>query len=411
MHRSRHRFSAFITLTAALVSACGASTEREELSLSELTQIASPAGPGSSEPNLTVSEQGRIYLTWQEQVDGAHELRFATLEGDRWSDARSIARGDDWFVNWADFPSLVVLPDGRLAAHYLRRNPTGERYHYDVEVRQSNDGGISWSEPVRPHRDGVPAEHGFVSLYPAGGGELGIVWLDGRQYHARYGGSEEMMLHQTTLAADGTLGPEVVIDDRICDCCQTSWAITSQGPVIAYRNRSPEEVRDIYLARNVDGAWSTAAVHADGWEIAACPVNGPAVAADQNRVAVAWFTAAQDTPRVRIAFSHDAGATFSPPVQIDSGDPIGRVDVMLLNGENALVSWLERVDGQAAEIRTRVVSRAGAEASNLVARSTQARASGFPRMVRSGNEVVFAWTEAGDPSNVRVARARLAEGR
>jgi len=411
MYRSKRWLIALPLATLTLASACDARGEREVVALADPVQITSPAGPGSSEPNLTVSEDGRVYLSWQEAVNGAHELRFATLEGDSWSDARSIARGDDWFVNWADFPSLVVLPDGRLAAHYLRRNPTGERYHYDVEIRQSQDGGISWSEPVRPHRDGVPAEHGFVSLYPAGGGQVGVVWLDGRQYHARYGGSEEMMLQQTTLAADGTLGPEVLIDDRICDCCQTSWAITSRGPVIAYRNRSPEEVRDIYLARNVDGRWTTTAVHADGWEIAACPVNGPAVAARDAGVAVAWFTAAQDTPRVRVAFSDDAGATFSPPIQIDSGDPIGRVDVLLLNDGSALVSWLERIDGEVAEIRSRVVSRAGAGPSNMVARSTRARASGFPRMVLSGNEIVYAWTEAGDPSQVRVARARLEEGR
>ncbi len=370
-----------------------------------------PAGPGSSEPNLTVGPDGRVYLTWQEPVGAGHELRFAVLEGDGWVEARTIAAGDDWFVNWADFPTLVVLPDGRLAAHYLQRHESGERYHYDVEVVQSADGGASWSAPVRPHRDGVPAEHGFVSLFPDGGDRIGIVWLDGRQYDPRFGGSEEMMLKYTTLDAQGALGDEQSIDDRVCDCCQTAWARTSAGPVVAYRGRSAEEIRDIHLARHTPNGWVNATVHDDGWQIAACPVNGPAVVAEGDRVAVAWFTAAADTPRVLVAFSSDGGSSFAAPVRVDGGDPAGRVDLVMLEDGGVLVSWLERGDDEVAEIRARGVNRSGAGGSVTIARSTQARASGFPRMARSGEGVVFAWTDAGEGGGVRVARARLEAGR
>ena len=67
-----------------------------------------------------------------------------------------------------------------------------------------------------------------------------------------------------------------------------------------------------------------------GWLAAtACPVNG-AVAAAGERVAVAWFTGADKTPRVKLAFSNDAGETFGQPVAVDDGNPTGRVDVLLL---------------------------------------------------------------------------------
>jgi len=89
------------------------------------------------------------------------------------------------------------------------------------------------------------------------------------------------------------------------------------------------------------GSWSVPrAVHADNWEINGCPVNGPSVSADGRRVAVAWYTGAGDSPRVKAAFSTDAGATFGEPIQVDDGETLGRVDVLLLPDGSALVCWL-----------------------------------------------------------------------
>ncbi|HEX2190731.1 MAG TPA: sialidase family protein, partial [Longimicrobiaceae bacterium] len=351
-----------------------------------------------------------MYLSWIEPgPDSTHALRFAVLEGARWSAPRTVASGRDWFVNWADFPSLAVLPGGRLAAHWLQRSGPG-RYAYDVRIARSADGGATWTGGVVPHRDGVPAEHGFVSLWPAAGDSVGAVWLDGRKYaaaeegHDGHGG-ETMLLH-TALAADGGVGAERALDARICDCCQTAVAMTSAGPLVVYRDRSPEEIRDVYVVRQVDGRWTEPApVHADGWKIPACPVNGPQAAARGERVAVAWFTGARDTARVRVAFSADAGATWSAPVRVDDGDPAGRVDVELLEGGDALVSWIERTGADAAEVRVRRVAPGGGRSAPVtVAASSGERASGFPRMALAGDTVVFAWTAPGDPSAVRTAR-------
>lgn len=395
------------------LAACDAAPAAEA-PVGTVTALESPAGPGSAEPNLSAGPDGRVYMSWLEPAaDSAHELRFAVLEGDRWSEPRTIARGSDWFVNWADFPSILPLPDGRLAAHFLQRNRGAEKgYHYDVRIVQSADGGESWSEPVTPHRDGVPAEHGFVSLFAARGDSLGAVWLDGRKSHPDHGGTQEMTLRYTTVAADGSLGEEQVLDERICDCCQTALAHAASGPVVVYRDRTPDEIRDIYVTRLVDGKWTEGKpVHDDGWNIAACPVNGPSVTAEGERVAVAWFTAARDTARVRVAFSDDAGASFGAPVRVDAGNPTGRVDVEMLPGGGALVSWIERTEGSGAEVRARYVAPGGAMGEPmLLASSSAERASGFPRMVRSGERVVFAWTEPGEPSRIRTAYAGVRGG-
>lgn len=382
-----------------LVAACddaartGDASSADVASLPAAVPLTSPAAPGSGEPNLSTAPDGRVLLSWVEIVDSSHALRFAVLGDSGWSDPRTIAQGADWFVNWADFPSLIQLDDGTLAAHWLQRAGDGT-YAYGVRIARSDDGGATWSAPVTPHRDSTAAEHGFVTLYDAGDGKVGAVWLDGRRYAA---GSPEMTLRHATIAADGELGGEAELDARVCDCCQTSVAQTDNGIVAYYRDRSGREIRDIAATALVDGAWSQPArVHADEWRINACPVNGPQADARGTDVALAWFTAPDDSARVNVAFSRDGGLTFDAPIRVDDGAPAGRVDLLLLDDRSAVVSWLERVDG-AAEIRLRRVAADGSRSAfSTVSRTSEQRASGFPRMTRSGSTIVLAWTAADD---------------
>lgn len=414
----RMRIAATLLPVATIaVAACGGGSSADRSARGGLSpaiifgavdSLSSPAAPGSAEPNLGVGPEGVVYLSWIEPAeDGRYALRFASLEDAAWSTPRTVAEGDDMFVNWADFPSLLPMGEGRLAAHWLQRGEA--RGSYGVRLVQSTDGGVSWSKPVTPHRDDSPTEHGFVSLWPSGD-SLAAVWLDGRGYAPGSGGEHspgnEMTLVSTTVASDGGLGAEQLLDARTCDCCQTAAALTARGPLVVYRDRSPDEIRDIAAVRLVDGRWTEPAhVAEDGWEIAACPVNGPAVAARGDTAVVAWFTGARDTARVQVARSTDGGASWHAPVRVDGGSPVGRVDVLLLGDGSALVFWLERTGGEEAELRLRRVRADGAtEAPITVARSDAARSSGFPRLAASGAWVYMAWTQPGAPSGIRVAR-------
>ena len=381
--------------------------------------LESPAAPGSAQPSLAVGPNGKVHMSWLESADSGFALRFAVFDGTRWSAPRTVRSGRDFFVNWADFPSMEVFPDGRIAAHWLQRT-AGSSYAYGVRISQSRDGGASWSAPMTPHRDSSDNEHGFVTLWHEGS-SLGAVWLDGRKFvkqakspqgHAssEHSPTNEMMLIATMLGPKGERGVEVPLDDRTCDCCQTTATMTANGPIVAYRNRSAEEIRDIYVVRRVSGKWTTpAVVNDDKWHIAACPVNGPAITAAGNRIALAWFTAANDSPRVKLAISTDGGAKFGPPIRIDEGNPAGRVDVEMLSDGSALVSWIERTGGEIAVVRARRVARDGTVGTPItIATSSAARASGFPRMTIVGDKAMFAWTAPGRPSTVRVARISLA---
>jgi hypothetical protein len=369
------------------------------LALAQVREMPSPAGAGSGQPNLAMSPDGRVYLSWIERLgNGRFSLRFAVKEGDGWAAPRAIAEGSNWFVNWADFPSMIALPDGSLAAHWLVKSGPGT-FEYDVTISRSFDGGKTWGKPFIPHRDGVKTEHGFVSLFAAQDGALAAVWLDGREMKPGAGdhdhGRGNMTLRYVKIKRDGTLTDEAVLDARVCECCQTSAAMTADGPVVVYRDRSEaeKEIRDISIVKLKGGRWSAPRpVFQDNWQLNGCPVNGPAVAAAGRRVAVAWYTGANNASRVKLAFSDNAGESFGEPIVVDDGNPAGRVDVMLLADGSAIVCWLEKLPGGGAVRMRRVRPDGHRDEAITIAPAGTARSNGFPQMAIARDTLVFAWT-------------------
>ena len=379
----------------------------------EVRESATPAGVDTREPELFAAADGRVILSWVEKTgEKRYALKFAVRDASGWSAPGTVAEGENWFVNWADFPSVVALPDGSLAAHWLVKSGPGT-YAYDVNISRSKDGGKSWGKPVVPHTDGTKTEHGFVSLMPLPDGRLGAVWVDGRATKdVKEGHGDEgplpvsMQLRYAAIDAEGKLSDEAVLDDRICECCQTSAALTPDGPIAAYRDRSEREVRDIHFVRQQPAGWSgSRPVHADNWEIKACPVNGPSLSADGRRVALAWYTGEGDSAKVQVAFSADAGESFGAPTRVDDGGTLGRVDVVLLADGSALVCWMAGgTEGGANKVR-RVAPDGSLGPVSIITRTDVTRSSGFPRMARQGDVVHFAWTQFGKPPQVRTATA------
>jgi hypothetical protein len=300
-------------------------------------------------------------------------------------------------VNWADFPSVAALADGTLFAHWLEKSGAST-YAYEVRLARSADEGRTWSEALVPHVDRSAVEHGFVSMADDGGGRMALVWLDGRNP----GGTA---LLSTRVGASGTAGAEAPVDDRVCDCCQTALVRTPGGLLAAYRDRSASEVRDIAVSRQEAGSWTApVVVAADGWKIDGCPVNGPALAAQGDLVALAWFTQVP-APRVRLVLSPDGGRSWGPPRELQEGRPLGRVDVAFLPGGDVVVSFLEASErGTGAHLRLRRVGRDAKPFSVLEAAPTSpARSSGFPRLERAGPGLLLAWRDAQEPAGIHVA--------
>jgi hypothetical protein len=412
------RLSAVVTVTAVVLSvATPASRVGQGLSWRPaIRPLDSPAAEASAQPQLTVSSRG-VLLSWVERTGARASLRFSERSDAGWSMPRTVASGDDWFVNWADVPSVLRLDNGTLAAHWLQMSGTAT-YAYDVRLAYSTDDGRTWSRSFTPHHDGLEREHGFASLFQMPGAGLGLIWLDGRAMgsaagHDGHGESTgAMSVRFGTFDAAWTQTSEMPVDLRVCECCPTTAAVTSDGPVIAYRNRSDDETRDIHVTRLERGRWSEPkAVHRDNWRIPACPVNGPMLSARGRDVAIAWFTVKDDVGHAYAAFSGDAGRTFGAPVQLDDTAGLGRVDIELLPDGSAVATWIEFAD-QRSQFSTRRVDPSGRKsAMTRVAEIAGARASGYPRVARSGDELVFAWTESTEGKlRVRTARADASAG-
>jgi len=373
------------------------------------TEIETPCKTGG-ESNLFSTADGKIYMSWIEYLGGSDmALKYSQFENISWKAPKTIASGDNWFVNWADFPSFVGYQDGKsMAAHWLQKSASGT-YDYDVRISQSNDNGQSWSESFIIHNDGISAEHGFVSMVPLATNRVFATWLDGRYTKDGVESTNDhehngaMTLRSAEFDIDGNIYKESQLDDKVCECCQTSAAMSQDGLLVVYRNRSNDEIRDIYIAKQIDDHWQEPRpVYSDNWKINGCPVNGPVVKTYENMVGVAWFTMAEAIPKVNLAFSRDNGLNFELPIRIDDGNPIGRVYLVHLENNEWLVSWLEQNE-ESADIRAARVNMENGITHKMTVKSTgSSRQSGFPRMTKvAGSQILFSWTSVDSTQSVK----------
>ncbi|HMP98964.1 MAG TPA: exo-alpha-sialidase [Cyclobacteriaceae bacterium] len=396
------RKSCLIILISLFFVACSTHEKTEIVFIDNPTEVKSLA------PYLFTGTDGKIYMTWIEKQADINYLKISSYQSSAWSAPNIIASGTDWFVNWADYPIAAELKGQYLAA-FLKKSGSGT-YAYDILLHHSNKLN-EWQGPKLLHDDGKQAEHGFISIIPYGENFF-TAWLDGRNtvsddattnhgHHNHHGEHGAMTVRAAIVDAESNKIAEWEIDERVCDCCQTTAAITANGPVVIYRDRSEDEIRDIYISRFTENEWtSPQAVFADNWKINACPVNGPRADAFKNSLAVAWFTAANAMAEVKVAFSLDNGESFGLPLTLNQTAPIGRVDLAMLDEKTAMVSWME-----GAEIKAAKVHHSGRiEKIYHLDESTAKRSGGFPQMTRSNNLLMFAWT---DDENEKIKTAYL----
>jgi hypothetical protein len=404
----------------------------------EQVSIDNPSSLNSTFPRLFTDNTGTVHMSWIHKINEVAELRIATLtppsnpdytDGLEWSSYTSVAKSDDWFVNWADFPSVIGLNGAPVAAHWLDKVP-GSPYSYHVTIQPIPDkfqsqitdpsngqnGQVEFEHAAFvPHTDNTNTEHGFVSMQPMDSSTFYAIWLDGRNTggmdhdgmdhdghfmdsnHLDSKLATAMTLRGALLGRDGEIIESHLIDNAVCDCCNTSLVRTDRGLIAAYRNRSSDEIRDLYVSRYENGVWDTPnTVHNDGWQIAACPVNGPQLAFHSGVTAALWFTGADNVPRVKLAFSDDYGKNFDEAILLSENQPLGRVDIVMHNEQSAWVSYVERHE-DAAKLHIKQVMRNGTIVQALILDEMEAsRSGGFPQLSSFGDGLLVAWTEIGE---------------
>lgn len=368
------------------------------------------SGPGAMAARLAPRPAGGALLSWLERgpEDGetggdSMQLQVADWSLDHgWGAGEVVARGSGFFANWADLPMVLETTFGTRYGLWLEKLDHGT-YDYGIQTVWSSAAGSSWLPLGWIHDDTTAAEHGFVSAVALPDGAAEVFWLDGREMPA--GGA--MGLRSSRVEGQVVAASEL-LDPRVCECCATDATLGADGPIVVYRDRTEDEIRDIALVRRVHGEWSAPIrVHDDGWQIEGCPVNGPAVAARDTLVAVAWYTAAEGRSLVQVAFSNNGGVHFDVPIVVAEKGVLGRVDLAVLHEDTMLVSWVEET-ASGAEIRVRSVRRDGTFGeSRAVASTTAKRSSGFPRMVTvSEGTVLIVWLDAEQGAGLRAAQIR-----
>ena len=394
-------------LMGIFISCTNNNSEKKITGNTQVKLFASPVSDSCAEPYLFTDKNGAVYLSWIEKKGKNSSLKFSTLLKDQWSKPVTISSGNNWFVNWADYPVVVTDGKNNLLAHFLEKSDTA-KFTYDIKMITSNDDGKFWSHPKLLHDDGKKAEHGFVSIMPYKE-HFFVSWLDGRKtavesddaHHEGHHG--EMTLRAAMLDKSGNKTNEWELDGKVCDCCQTSVAITDNGPVVVYRDRSDDEIRDMSIVRYVNGQWTAPkTVFPDLWKIKACPVNGPRADAMGNNLAIAMFSMKDKKGQVKVVFSEDGGNSFKEPVRIDEGNAIGRIAIVMLDNKTAMVSWMEGPQIKAV----RVHADGTKEPSILISSSSESRSGGFPQMTKSGDNLYFAWTDNKEKT-IKVAKLSL----
>ena len=386
-----------LILIVLLLTAC-----QNKENVNKVVPLSSPAGSHSAQPNLFAGKD-KLYLSWQNSADSISSLLYSEYSNEKWSSPVKLDSGTNWFINWADYPTLAVNKKGSLLSNYLPKSGDAT-YAYDIHlVLNSPD------TTFKLHDDTTQTEHGFVSAVPLENDDFLVVWLDGRNTGGsghEHGGA--MSLRAARIDPTGKKTEEWLLDNRVCDCCQTHVVSTADGPLVAYRDRSEEEIRDIYFTRFRNNQWTKPQPVADDqWKIQGCPVNGPRVAADEDIIAVAYFSAKENNPKVMLAVSGNSGENFDAPVTVSQGNSIGRVDIDITDDEVIWISWMEH-EKKKAVLYAASYNQNGERLTKVkVADLPSARSSGFPQMEFFKESLYFAWTEANKPSTIQLKQLNI----
>tara|TARA_B100000768_G_scaffold181324_1_gene203827 strand:+ start:2016 stop:3215 length:1200 start_codon:yes stop_codon:yes gene_type:complete len=352
-------------------------------------------GNNNAQPNL-VSSNGTLSLSWiSSQNENESVLHFSKFENGEWLKPKTVSKGSDWFVNWADFPAHAIN-ENLIITSYLKKSASGT-YTYDVMLSLQNLSGEKIKEDFLLNTDGVKAEHGFVSIIPNNNSGFFITWLDGRNTINKElnGHHKPMTIRFAEITNKGDIINESELDAETCDCCQTSIAMTSKGPIVVYRDRSDKEVRDIYSTRNINGVWEIPTLlNDDGWIINGCPVNGPKVVTNSSNLAIAWFTVIDDKPVVNVSFSKNDGNSFDKPIILNDNGAIGRVDVAFLNDTEVVVTYME-FDDMGTYLRLKKVSVDGKVSNPItISKIDGGRNTGVPQLEILNDNIFIVWTTA-----------------
>jgi hypothetical protein len=377
-----------------------------------LLQVANPANEIKN-PNITIVElpeltiEGGKYPTITQAGDVLYVNYFITKNDITRLEQRRVINGtftsptlisasEDLMVNWADRPRFALGHDDSSLVTWLESNGHG----YGIKYMFSRESGAAYTEAKWLHQDQKGSEHGFVSLVPLKLGGFFAVWLQGGAFGAD--NAYQTSLMGLVINADGVLGDEFVLDDKVCDCCDTDAEIFDSGNVVVtFRDRSDDEERDIYYVRgnplDPDSFSGAKPISLDEWKPNGCPVNGPAIASlGRHTAALTYCNKQWSTPRLQIAQSNGGGKKFGLVTILSAKDTIGRADIAYLPEGIPVAAWLHTIEDEVWWVARAVPRKGMAGPREKISKSSIARNSGFISLASTATGVIACYNDGDD---------------
>ncbi|MDB4690987.1 hypothetical protein OAH23_11265 [Verrucomicrobia bacterium] len=351
-------------------------------------KVEIPTGSDAMAPNLSLMGD-HFALSWINRNEGEKSRFFFTeWNGSSFEIQNLIAASEKMFSNWADIPSIVEAANGDLYAHWLERI-SSKQYAYGIRITISSDRGKTWSPMGWLHDDESETEHGFVSLIPDGA-NVRAFWLDGRKMTKPSG---KMALH-TAILEGNEIKEERTLDQNVCTCCPTSAIQLTDGPMVVYRDRSAEEIRDFSFVTDLEQGWSAPEkIAEDNWLMPGCPVNGASIASSGDLVAISRFTVIQGKPQVILQIYKQEQSDVRKDLVLDKNAPIGRCSTVCTK-DAIYTIWIGKEKKQTVLRMAEVSPNGNVRRQEILCTIDASFSSGMPRSILSGDHVWVSWTDS-----------------
>jgi len=318
-------------------------------------RLPSPAGVGARAPVLATAPDGTVHLVWVESAaDGKEEiLRHASLARDArlWSEPHTVTRA----VRAAQRENalrLMITDAGTVVVLWLERPAAkGESALSHTLLCFSRDAGHRWSEPEPLHLTGTQIRNVTITALPKD--RAMVAWIT----RDLTSGNDRLL--SRTFAIDQSGGEDAVVNASVFPGDAPALiAFPDDTAAMIYRALD----RSLNSRRYRDGAWgSPARLEPGGVSLppAAARSTGPVLNGSAGRTAAAWLSFAENTPRLLVATSSNAGQSFFMPMRVDDDHPLGTPALARLSDHSLYVAWLENHPARTPSLWVRRISAEG----------------------------------------------------
>jgi len=117
---------------------------------------------------------------------------------------------------------------------------------------------------------------------------------------------------------------------------------------------------------------------------------------------VVWYTEINGESKIKVAFTNDITKGFDDPILINTSDPLGRVDIEMINENTSIISYMDYIDDKAFIKLQRVDRFNGVNKSIIIDEISNTRSSGFPKInIIDNYKTIISWTDSSKKLNVK----------